>query len=131
MATQMTKTFANRFKYCALLALAGLALAGCSTTSSDERIGSMLSVGGKYDLYDCVQLARQATGVTFRIKDLNRLMERAKQGPGGGFVSAVAYEPEYYAAVGDLRVIRNTQAEMRCSAPVTPAPARRPETIKR
>jgi hypothetical protein len=117
----------------ALLALACAALAGCTTSSSEERVGRLLKTPGGYELYDCAQLAVLVVGLVNRDKELIRLMTKAKEGPAGGLVSAMAYEPEYLSNRGALHEVRKAQVEKNC--PATPAkpnePVRKSDTIIR
>jgi hypothetical protein len=93
----------------------GLWLAGCAT-SSDEA-ARIFVAPGKYELYDCPQLERAATEFTKREEELAKLMEKAKQGAGGGLVSALSYETEYYSIRADLIEIRKTQSVKNCPPP--------------
>jgi len=129
----MTKSDANSFKRRALLALACAGLAGCTTSGSEERAGRFLKAPGGYELYDCAQLAGQVSGLINRDKELSRLMAKAKEGPAGGLISAMAYEPEYHANRGALYEARKAQAEKKCAiAPAKPAaPATNSNTVIR
>jgi hypothetical protein len=104
-------------------ALAG-ALGACATGSEGKLdLGRALVAPGGYDFYDCPQLARQEKAFTDRERELSRLMQRARQGPAGGFVSSIAYEPEYAANTASLRELRRAQTEKNCTR--SPAPATR------
>ena len=113
----------NRFALLALLS----GLAGCAGTGEDLLGRSMVAPGG-YEFYDCAQLTAQEKGLVTRDKDLLRLMEKAKPGPAGGFISAVAYESDYAANRASLRELRRAQVEKNC-APAVVVPPRRSDTF--
>jgi hypothetical protein len=111
------------------LALAAAVVAGCSTNGED-RLGSALVAPGGFEFYDCQQLATQDRVQTTHEHELERLMAKAKQGAGGGLVSAIAYEPDYATNHATLRELHREQARKKCgptaAAPATavlPAPA--------
>jgi hypothetical protein len=101
-----------------------LVLAGCAT---GEKAEDFYVAPGKYVLYDCQQLAGTAAHFEERKKELEGLIARAKQGPGGELASALAYDADYAANLGELKDVHREQAEKNCSpdikaAPVAPAP---------
>jgi hypothetical protein len=109
--------------------LAAVLLAGCAGTGED-RLGRSLVAPGGYDFYDCAQLTAQEKALLMRDKDLARLIAKAKQGPAGGFVSAVTYEPDYAANKASLREVRRAQLEKKCPpSNIAPAPARRSDSV--
>ena len=87
-------------------------LAGCV---SGDHAEDFYVAPGKYIFYDCTQLAGVAVHFQQRIKELEGLMARAKQGAGGELVSAMAYNSDYYSALGELKDIRREQAEKNCT----------------
>ena len=99
-------------------------LAGCAV--SGDHAEDFYVAPGKYIFYDCTQLAGVAVHFEQRIKELRGLMARAKQGAGGELVSAMAYNSDYYSALGELKDIRREQAEKNCTGhesatPIEPA----------
>jgi len=109
-------------------------LAGCAV--SGERAEDFYVAPGKYIFYDCTQIAGAAAHYELRIKELTNLMARAKQGAAGELVSAMAYNSDYYSALGELKDIRREQAEKNCAsneraAPVAPPPPKAPKRSKR
>ncbi len=88
-------------------------LAGC-TASGEDRLGQNLVAPGGYEFYDCAQLATSQKTLSTRDKELARLMDKARQGPAGGFVSAVTYEPEYASTRASLREVEREQAVKNC-----------------
>ena len=103
-------------------------LAGCA--GDDNKLGRALVAPGGYEFYDCAQLAAQDKSLTNRSHDLEQLMARAKQGAGGGFVSAIAYDSDYASAQANLREVHRAQAEKNCPS-AAPAPARRSNSTVR
>jgi hypothetical protein len=115
-------------KRIALAIVAPVLLAGCAV--SGERAEDFYVAPGKYIFYDCKQLAGAAVYFEQRDKELTSLMARAKQGAAGEFVSAMAYNSDYYSNRGELKDIRREQAEKNCTghesatavAPAQPKP---------
>ena len=99
--------------------LAALCGALGSGACSQEPVGRTLVAPGGYGFFNCVQLANQEKTLTDRNVALQRLMARAKEGPGGGVISAMTYSPEYESNLGQIYSVRETQKEKNC----TPAPA--------
>ncbi len=95
-----------------------VALGGCG----DTKTGTMLVSPSRFLLYNCNELAAQQKGTVARLRQLEDLIARAKRDAGGGVVSAVAYEPEYQNALGDLKVLRQQAAEKDCTLPDPNAP---------
>jgi hypothetical protein len=99
-----------------------LACAGCG----GDVTGRALVAPGGYGFYNCAQLANQERTLNSRNVELRRLSGRAKEGPGGGVISAMTYDPEYETNLGRLYSLRQTQAEKNCppaaDMPETPPP---------
>ena len=96
-------------------------LAGCA--GGGNPLGHALVAPGGYEFYDCAQLSREEETQSKKEKDLALLMERAKQSPGGGLVSATAYESDRATALATLEQIHLAQSEKQCtSATIVPAP---------
>ncbi|MGI8525928.1 MAG: hypothetical protein ACR2K5_07045 [Pseudolabrys sp.] len=93
-------------------ALAAL-LAGC-TASSEDRLGTALVAPGGYEFYDCAQLDRQQKTLSARDVELTRLMNKARQGPAGGFISAVTYETDYTSNRASLREVEREKVRKDC-----------------
>ena len=105
-----------------------LALAGCAATGDHPE--NFYVAPGKYVLYDCKQLAGAQAHFAERDQELTRLIARAKEGAGGAVVSTLAYEPEYYSNLGELRDVQREMTEKKCPAdvkaePVAPKPKRK------
>jgi hypothetical protein len=108
----------RQLQRCAV-AMIGLGVAGCST--SQDRVGRVLVAPGKYAFYDCQQLAGTAAALDIQAKNLQTLMAKAKQGPGGSLVSALSYEPDYHVNRGEAEQVYRTQIAKKC----LPEPAKR------
>jgi hypothetical protein len=101
----------SRIPCCLLAGLAAaIALAGC--TSHD--LVASATRPGKYRLYSCEQLNKRGTELVKRERELEGLIKKAGQSPGGELVAAVAYRNEYNTAQGDLREIEKDGAEKKC-----------------
>src|ERR1700681_1476562 len=66
------------------IALAGAMLAACS--SSSETSYSLFAEPGKYQYYNCAQIAVAMKASNARQQELKTLMDRADQSPGGAAV---------------------------------------------
>ncbi len=93
------------------LALTGL-LAGCSTNL--DELSSSVVLRGKFNLYNCTQIAERGQTTAARVEELKDLMRRSAQGPGGEFVNAIAYRNEYLIARGDLEQLEQAAIEKKC-----------------
>ena len=109
-----------------MAAIVALGLGACTTSQSQDSAGRFLVGRGQYVFYDCGQLATQVASREVRQRELLTLIARAKQGPGGGLVSALSYEPDLAVVRGELAELRREQTEKKC--PAQP-PARRTVTL--
>jgi len=76
--------------------------------------GLSLNNPTKYNFYSCALLNENGELLTKRERELESLMQKAAQGPGGELVNAIAYRNEYNITKGDLREIERVGAEKRC-----------------
>lgn len=91
---------------------AALLLTGC--TSSLETPEAMMPTG-KYNFYNCEQLAIQAREFGNREQQLREAMTKASSGgPGGEFINAVAYRSEYLSVQGDLKEMEIAAQSKNC-----------------
>ena len=88
-------------------------VAGCSS-SGDSAGFTFFADPGKYEYYNCKQIADQIGYWTGRQKELKTLMDRAEQSPGGAAVGFVAYKADYVAAGEELDVLRTTGRNKKC-----------------
>ena len=101
------------------MAIAG-SLAGCADPTG-ERPERVFVAPGKYVLYDCPQLAAVEARFIARDKELTRLMARARQGPAGGAISTMVYDPDYYSNLGELHDVQREQRSKNCAPGIKPA----------
>jgi hypothetical protein len=97
------------------VSLVALTLTACAG-GNDDMTARMLVAPGKYVLFNCTQLADQATANLKRQHELEGLMAQAGTGSGGQMVSAVAYRPEYLQLRGEMEDLRQTAADKKCKA---------------
>lgn len=69
---------------------------------------------GKYNFYNCEQLAAQARETGNREQELRAAMTRASSGPGGDFVNAMAYKSEFLSVQGDLKEMEAAAQSKNC-----------------
>jgi hypothetical protein len=60
---------------------------------------------GRYEFFNCEQLAVQRVAGKAREQELKQLMNRAEQGAGGTLVNVIAYKGDYVAVTEELKVI--------------------------
>ena len=98
-----------------LLAVAlAVVLAGCGGSLTQTVGDSVWITPNKYQFHDCKLLIGLEAGNLKRTKDLEDLMAKAAQSPGGGMIGTLAYRTEYQQALGERRQIETTIGEKRC-----------------
>jgi hypothetical protein len=122
------KTRMGFVRVAALAGMLGGSLAGCAV--SGERAEDFYVAPGKYVLYDCTQLAGTAARLEERDRELSRLIARAKEGAGGALVSSLAYDPDYYSNLGELKDVHREQADKKCPPDLKAAPLPAPKRGK-
>ena len=70
---------------------------------------------GKYQFYDCAQLARDKKRLSEHAEELRALQQKAARDPSGAFIARVSYEPDYLSTVGNLRLIEAKAQEKNCT----------------
>jgi len=101
---------ATGLRICVLLAATGL-LSGC--TLPDDQALTMIN-RGKYSLYDCFSIARQARLSSVRERELAAAIEKASRGPGGELIVASVYRPEYLTVKGELQELELMANQKNC-----------------
>jgi hypothetical protein len=94
-------------------ALVALTLTACAG-GNDDTAARFLVAPGKYVLFNCQQLAQEATLNMARQHELEGLMAQAGTGSGGQLVSSVAYRPEYLTLHGEMADMRRVAADKNC-----------------
>jgi hypothetical protein len=94
--------------------LLALSVAGCAIEAP-----LFVADTGKYQFYNCEQLANSAKVQAVRQRDLKELIDKAEQGTAGVVVSVIAYRSDYVAVTEDLRVIEMTARDKNCVTPST------------
>jgi Flp pilus assembly protein TadD len=101
-------------KKCILGLLLTAGLAGC--TSSENIIDSAMMDPGKYEtyIYSCEQLNDALKAQKTRELQLQKLMEKASQSPGGEMIGLIAYRTEYIQTQADQKLVVKAQIEKKC-----------------
>ena len=95
--------------------LLALALAGCGTIT-DETAGRAMMAPGQYSTYPCPNIEARLRDVQIRRTELEQLMARSAQTPGGEFINVMAYRSEYVQTGGDLEELARASAEKKCAS---------------
>ncbi len=90
-------------------------LAGCGSVS-DEVAARVMAAPGRYDVYACANIELRIKDVQTRRTELEQLMARSSQTPGGEFVNAIAYRTEYVQTAGDLHELARVSSDKKCAA---------------
>jgi hypothetical protein len=105
---------ARRFVGGAGMALMAVALFGCATIT--EHFGDMVTVSpAKLEYYTCKDIEHRAKAVRTRQTELEQLMARSAQGPGGEFINMIAYRTDYLKANGELKVLVQVASDKHCA----------------
>lgn len=100
------------------------ALAGCGT--SDDSMARFVVAPGKYLLYSCDEIAKEAQVKGAREQELRQLIARAGTDAGGRLVSGLAYDADYLTVRGENNELRAAAAAKHCdSVPGAAGPAAR------
>jgi hypothetical protein len=94
------------------IVLAGAMLAAC--TSSGETSFSLFADPGKYQFYNCVQIAAEMKTLSHREQELKALIDRADQSAGGAAVGFIAYKADYVAVGEDLESLHAAARSKSC-----------------
>jgi hypothetical protein len=86
---------------------------GCST-GFDEAASRLITAPGHYDTYPCQNIQAQIRVVQARHLELQALMARASQSPGGAVAGAMAYRTEYIQAQGQLEELGRAENAKQC-----------------
>jgi hypothetical protein len=108
-----------RLTPCAAVLLVS-ALGGCATVY--ETVGDPNVSPGKFNFLRCDDIAKRLATAETRDQELRALMDRAKNGVGGGAVNLLVYAPDLQQVEAELRLLRRTAGEKRCADAVTKVP---------
>jgi hypothetical protein len=92
-------------------------LSACAATGDNPM--TVFADPGKYDFYNCEQLAAQRRHWSGREQELQQLMDRAGQTAGGSVVNLLAYRADHVAAREELTVVENAARAKNCDTPAT------------
>jgi hypothetical protein len=92
-------------------------LSACAAAGNNPM--TMFADPGKYEFYDCEQLAAQRKHWSGREQELKQLMDRAGQSAGGSVVNLLAYRADHVAAREELVVVENAARAKNCDTPGT------------
>jgi hypothetical protein len=95
--------------------LLALGLAGCGTLSDDTAGRAMMSPG-RFDTYPCPNIEQAIQAARTRRTELEQLMARSEQSPGGGLVNALAYRTEYVQKGGELQELARAANDKKCTS---------------
>ena len=91
-------------------------LAGCGSGALQDQIGDSVWVQpGKYAYHDCLQARNIDVSYASRQKELEELMNRAAQGPGGEAIGQMVYRTEYQQVLGERRQLAALFVQKRCN----------------
>src|SRR5262249_30821447 len=90
-------------------------LSAC-TSALDSQF-TLFADPGKYEFFNCDQLAAQRTSQKQREQELKSLMDKAERSTGSAFVNVIAYQTEYVEARENLKLIEATARAKKCSPP--------------
>jgi hypothetical protein len=107
----VTVTRLRMFVLCAVALAAVTLMSGC--TLPDDQALTMVN-RGKYSLYDCFALGQQARIKSLRERELAAAIEKASRGPGGEFIVATSYRPEYLTVKGELQELELMANQKNC-----------------
>jgi hypothetical protein len=97
-----------------LIIIAGLG--GCTSKTAENIVGSSMVDPGKYEtyVYTCQQLSDALKAQKARELALQKLMAKASESPGGGFVGLIAYRTDYLQVRAEEELVVKVQKEKKC-----------------
>ena len=96
-------------------------LAGCAESQLAGHLLYMTPY--KFEQLDCATLKKRAETATDRVKDLERLRDKANASTAGPLVNSMAYGPDYNRARWEERLYRDEFARKNCDQPKPEEPA--------
>ena len=110
----IAKSVAWRLVGIGACALVTANLIGCAGVSEQSATAAFVEPG-RFDIYNCQQIAYFTNSTRTRLTELEQVMARSAQGPGGEFVNAIAYRSEYLQARGELEQLSKASADKQCA----------------
>jgi hypothetical protein len=98
----------------AAVAIAATALGGCANVS-EQNAALAFVAPGKFNLYTCQDIERQVATTRDRRIELEQLMARSAQAPGGEFINTLVYRSEHLQTRGDLDELARVATEKQCA----------------
>jgi len=95
----------------ALLSLTAVALGGCGL---GDGAGAMFVDPGHYSAYHCNELVARWKVLVARESELRGLMDKAREGAGGGLIGSLAYRSDYDSVVTEERLVQRAAADKNC-----------------
>jgi hypothetical protein len=102
------------------LGMLAACLGGCTTVQS--YLGDPYVEPAKFQYLRCKDIATRILDAENRRVQLQALMDRAANGTGGSAVNLIVYRPEFEQVDAQLRLLRQTAGEKRCSSETTNPP---------
>ena len=81
---------------------------------SDDQAARYLVAPGKYVLYNCDAIAREAETKAKRELELQQLIAKDSTDAGSRMIGDMAYRSEYLSVRGDLNELRHAAADKHC-----------------
>ena len=78
--------------------------------------GSAYIAPGRFEVYTCSDINERTQVVQKRKDELEQLMGRASDGPGGGIVNTIAYRSEYLQSRDELLELSKASADKQCAS---------------
>jgi hypothetical protein len=96
-------------------ALFALGLAGCGALS-DDTAGRAMMAPGRFDFHPCPNIEAAILAARTRRTELEQLMARSEQSPGGALANALAYRTEYVQKGGELQELARAANDKKCTS---------------
>ena len=90
-------------------------LSGCGSIS-EQTAATAFMAPGRFNVATCQDLEERAVSLRTRQVELEQLMARASQGPGGELVNAMAYRSEYAQTRGEVIELAKAKADKQCAS---------------
>ena len=92
----------------------GMVLATLLFGCADADVSRLMVKPGKYSVYSCEQIAMTGSSYARREQELQALIDKAAQGPGGELAIAIGYRNEFLSTQGHLRELEAAASAKNC-----------------